>query len=46
MTGGGLNTAVSKAGTAATTAESNKIAADAAMGQQAAAQAAYTGHKA
>jgi hypothetical protein len=43
MTGGGLNTAVSKAGTAATTAEANKIAADAAMGQQAAAQAAYTG---
>jgi hypothetical protein len=43
MTGGGLNTAVSKAQTAATTAEANKIMADAAMGQQAAAQAAYTG---
>ena len=43
MTGGGLNTAVSKAANAATTAEANKIMADAAMGQQAAAQAAYTG---
>jgi len=43
MTGGGLNTAVGKAANAATTAEANKIVADAAMGQQAAAQAAYTG---
>jgi hypothetical protein len=43
MTGGGLNTAIKGAQTAATTAEANKIMADAAMGQQAAAQAAYTG---
>ena len=43
MTGGGLNTAIKGAQTAATTAEANKIMTDAAMGQQAAAQAAYTG---
>ena len=43
MTGGGLNTAIKGAQTAATTAEANKIMADAAMGQQATAQAAYTG---
>jgi len=43
MTGGGLNTAVGKAANAATTAEANQIVNQAAMGQQAAAQAAYTG---